>query len=125
MQGHVCTNILLNLMMNFNLKKNFIFLYFMSTKLRNKSFYTYFQKRQILGCYKPLNMATGNIRMDSGFARPRPREKSHARTRACHPPWATTYARARAHGHRLMPVSAPIGLGAHGYTGFFSARCHL
>ena len=23
----------------------------MSTKFRNKSFYTYFQKRQILGCY--------------------------------------------------------------------------
>jgi len=41
---------LLNLMMNFNLMKIFIFLYFMSTKFRNKLFYTYFQKRQILGC---------------------------------------------------------------------------
>ena len=39
------------LMMNFNLMKNFIFLFFMSTKFRNKSFETYFQKRQFLGCY--------------------------------------------------------------------------
>ena len=58
-----------------------------------------------------------NIRADSGFARPRPREKSHARTR--HPPRAVTCARARARGHRFMPISAPAGSGARGYAGFF------
>ena len=49
MQGHVCTNMLLNLIMNFNLMKNFIFLYFMSTKFQIKSFWLYFQKSNFQG----------------------------------------------------------------------------
>ena len=64
-----------------------------------------------------LKMATGNIRADSGFARPRPREKSHARTHARHSPRAATCVRARARGHRFMPISAPAGFDIRGYAG--------
>ncbi|KAG0513221.1 hypothetical protein BDA96_10G083300 [Sorghum bicolor] len=55
-------------------------------------------------------MATGKIRADSGFARPRPRAESHARTRTRHPPRAPTYARARyprariARGYARIPA---------------------
>ena len=56
-------------------------------------------------------MATGNIRADSGFARPCPRAKPRARTRARHPPRAATCARAPcpqarlARGHACVPAS--------------------
>ena len=53
-------------------------------------------------------MATGKIRADSGFARPRPRTKSHARTRTRHPPRAQTSARARYPRARLARGYARI-----------------
>ena len=55
-------------------------------------------------------MASGNISADSGFARPRPRAKSCALTRARHPPQTATcayarYPRARlARGHARVPA---------------------
>jgi hypothetical protein len=56
-------------------------------------------------------MATDNIRADSGLAHPRPRAKSHARTRTRHLPRAATCARARhprarlARGHARVPAA--------------------
>jgi len=55
-------------------------------------------------------MTMGNIRVDSGFTRPRPREKSYARTAAHHPQRAATCGHTRyqwarlARGHARVPA---------------------
>ena len=51
MQGHLCTNMLLILMMNFNLVIFLFFYVFMSTKIQNYLNLHLFPKEQILGCY--------------------------------------------------------------------------
>ena len=51
MHQHVCTSMLLNLMMSFNLMKKFIFLYFHEHKIPNEIILALFPKIQILGCY--------------------------------------------------------------------------